>query len=253
MVRGLEKFKKHFANNKHQYVLIGGTASNLVMEELGANFRATKDLDIVLCIEAMDTEFAKAIWEFVKEGGYENRQKSTGKRLFYRFQKPVNPEFPEMLELFSRLPDAIGVSEDSHLTPIPIGEDVSSLSAILLDDEYYSFIHENKGVMGDLPIVPAECLIPLKAKAFLDLSLRKSAGERVQSSDIKKHKNDIFRLFTILDPTKQCRVPEGIKTDLRQAFDWLLDEIIDIKQFGIKTRTLGEVVSELRKFYGLDT
>jgi hypothetical protein len=36
-----------------QYVLIGGTAATLAMEEAGLEFRATKDLDIVLYIEAL--------------------------------------------------------------------------------------------------------------------------------------------------------------------------------------------------------
>jgi predicted nucleotidyltransferase len=48
MVHGLEKFKEYFENHKNQYVFIGGTACDILMNELGAPFRATKDLDIVL-------------------------------------------------------------------------------------------------------------------------------------------------------------------------------------------------------------
>lgn len=85
MVRGLDRFKEHFAVFADHYVLIGGTACTLVMEEAGLDFRATKDLDIVLCIEAksLDREFGKAFWEFIQKGGYQHRQKSTGKELFY--------------------------------------------------------------------------------------------------------------------------------------------------------------------------
>ena len=54
MVRGLDLFREHFAAFKDRYVLIGGTASFLALEEAGIEFRATKDLDIVLCIEAFD-------------------------------------------------------------------------------------------------------------------------------------------------------------------------------------------------------
>jgi hypothetical protein len=44
-----------------------------------------------------------------------------------------------MLELFSRLPDALDHAEGSELTPVPVDDEVSSLSAILMDDDYYAF------------------------------------------------------------------------------------------------------------------
>jgi len=50
MVNGLDRFQAHFAAYTDRYVLIGGTASSLAMEELGGSFRVTKDLDIVLCL-----------------------------------------------------------------------------------------------------------------------------------------------------------------------------------------------------------
>lgn len=52
MVRGLDIFQERFAAYVDQYVLIGGTAATLAMEEGGLEFRATKDLDIVLHVEA---------------------------------------------------------------------------------------------------------------------------------------------------------------------------------------------------------
>ena len=169
MVRGIEQFKKHFADFTDRYVLIGGTASTLAMDELGIVFMATKDLDIVLCIEALDTQFVEEFWRFVQLGGCENKQKSTGESLFYRFYSAKDSSFPEMLELISRVPDVLGIAEDSHLTPIPVGSEVSSLSAILMDDAYYSLIHDRRRVVSDLSIIGAECLIPLKARAYLDL------------------------------------------------------------------------------------
>ena len=50
MVRGLEQFRLHFAGDTEGYVLIGGVAASLLMEEAGLTFRATKDLDIVLVV-----------------------------------------------------------------------------------------------------------------------------------------------------------------------------------------------------------
>ena len=46
MVIGLDLFKKHSDN----YVLIGGSAADISLEEVGLEFRVTKDLDIVLCV-----------------------------------------------------------------------------------------------------------------------------------------------------------------------------------------------------------
>ena len=91
MVRGLDVFQGWFADYADQYVLIGGTAATLTMEEAGLAFRATKDLDIVLHVEALTAAFGQAFWKFVDAGGYEIRQASdTGKPIFYRFQKPAD-------------------------------------------------------------------------------------------------------------------------------------------------------------------
>jgi hypothetical protein len=47
MVKGLEKFKSYFNGFTDRYILIGGTAAALSMEEAAGTFRATKDFDIV--------------------------------------------------------------------------------------------------------------------------------------------------------------------------------------------------------------
>jgi hypothetical protein len=64
VVRGLGVFRKHFAAHAGQFVLIGGTAATLAMESAGLEFRATKDLDIVLHIEALGPDFGKTFWNF---------------------------------------------------------------------------------------------------------------------------------------------------------------------------------------------
>jgi hypothetical protein len=64
------------------------------MSEVGLPFRATRDLDIVLCIEALDAEFARGFWSFVKAGHYQLHQTATGSTRFYRFQKPADPAYP---------------------------------------------------------------------------------------------------------------------------------------------------------------
>lgn len=57
MVKGLNTFQKYFAEYENQYVLIGGAACDIVFESNDASFRATRDLDMVLIIEALTPEF----------------------------------------------------------------------------------------------------------------------------------------------------------------------------------------------------
>jgi hypothetical protein len=60
MVKGLDVFRIWFADYPDQYILIGGTAATLAMEEAGLEFRATKDLDVVLHVEASTQRFTSA-------------------------------------------------------------------------------------------------------------------------------------------------------------------------------------------------
>lgn len=253
MVKGLEYFKKHFASYTDHYVLIGGTACSIIMRDFGLDFRATKDLDIVLYIEALTPEFVTAFWEFIKEGGYQNRQQSTGKEIFYRFYSPNVKDFPAMLELFSRLPDSVKLSNGNHLTPIPINEAVTSLSAILLDDSYYQFIHSGKQKIEDLSILGASHLIPLKARAWLDLNDRKNMGAEIDEKDIRKHKNDVMRLYQLLTSVERVLLPQQIKQDMLQFLDRMgNDNTIDLKNLGLKHITMEELLDNLRRVYGID-
>lgn len=252
MIKGLDIFRDHFADFSGHYVLIGGAASDLVMDAAGVAFRATKDLDIVLCIEVLDKEFAEAFWSFIKAGGYQVKERSAERKVFYRFKKPADDSFPFMLELFSRNPDDLVLGEDSHLTPIPIAEDVSSLSAILLDEVYYQFLHQHKIEIDGIPVVTQECLIPLKVRAWLDLSARKEAGEKVDSKEIKKHKNDVFRLFQIISPRQRVDIPEAVASDMLRFIDAISEEPdLSLKEFGLAGLGVLEVMEVLRGVYGL--
>ncbi len=242
MVRGLYAFQKHFAHFKDHYVLIGGTACMLAMEEAGLDFRATKDLDIVLCIEALDVQFIEAFWDFIKKGNYQFRQKSTGEKRFYRFHSPENPSYPYMLELFSRKPDAIALYQDSHLTPIPVEDEISSLSAILLDEHYYRFIHKGKREIEGLSTLGPEHLIPLKAIAWTNLS-------KELSTDARKHKNDIIRLYQLLVISSRIHLPDPIKQDMLTFLEELKKDPLDPKTLGLKNINIADVIENLSQIY----
>lgn len=254
MVKGIDRFKTHFEGLNDRYVLIGGAACFLALDEAGLEFRATKDLDIVLCLEVLDAEFSQAFWDFIAQGRYKNTQKSTGKKLFYRFFEPEDETFPYMLELFSRTPDALALSDGAHLTPIPVDEEQSSLSAILLDNDYYDFIHSSIIDQDGIPTVPPEIIIPLKAKAWLDLTKRRDAGEKVNRHDIRKHRNDVFRLFQVVEPDERVVLPDIVIKDMQLFLAAVqADPPQTLKPFGLGSTRFDEIVNMLQNIYALPT
>lgn len=249
MVRGLDRFREHFAGFSDRYVLIGGTAATVTMEEAGLEFRGTKDLDILLVVEALDAAFGDRMWQFVKQGGYEIRQANNGHPRFYRFEKPTDVAYPHMLELFSRRLDDLVLGDDAQLTPLPMDGTVSSLSAILLDDDYYAFVMEGRRQTDELAWIEADRLIPLKASAWLDLSAREAAGEQVDGRDIRKHLNDVFRLAQLLSGDLRIVLPGKVSQQFEEFLARAGQEKIDLKQLKVVGTTQAEVIARLRDIY----
>ena len=69
MVKGLDLFRSWFKDYAGQYILIGGTAASLAMEEAGLEFRATKDLDVVLNVEALTARVRRDSLEIHRSRG----------------------------------------------------------------------------------------------------------------------------------------------------------------------------------------
>ena len=214
MVKGLDLFSEHFKGHLDSFLLIGGVACEQWLALRGRPFRITRDMDVVLVVEALSPAFIKHFWSFIQNGHYRRRQKSEMRKEHYRFSRPETPDFPAMIELFSRRLDTIALDAGQHLTPIPMDVDLSSLSAILMEDAYYNLALETRITVGNLPIVKAEGLIPLKARAWRDLHGRLQRHEPVDKNDVLKHRNDIFRLTLALtnEPFRLC---DSIRADLQ--------------------------------------
>ena len=176
-------------------------------------------------MEALTPDFGRKFWDFIKAGGYEHRAKSSGTPQFYRFDRPTQPEFPYMLELFSRKGDIFENESVGPCVPIPLGDEVSSLSAILLNEDYYTLLLQGRTEIDGVSILSPQYLIPFKAKAWLDLSTRKQQGEQVDEKDIRKHKNDVARLTTLLTGEERCPLPPAIQREM-QAFLAHLEELL---------------------------
>ncbi len=254
MVRGLDVFRKSFAAYTDQYVLIGGTAATLTMEDAGLAFRATKDLDVVLHVEALTPAFGEAFWRFIDAGGYEIRQASEAtKPNFYRFIKPADERYPVMIELFARAPDGLKPAEGSKLTPIPLDEAVASLSAILLDETYYAFIMGGRREADGLPWVGEDRLIPLKAVAWLELSARKERGEPVDAKDVRKHLNDVLRLSQLLAANTRIELDARIAGDLTKFLAAVAaDPSINPGALQLGRVTVAELVARIARAYGIE-
>lgn len=255
MVRGLNIFKEYFAEYPDNYVIIGGTACDLIIDEAGFTPRATKDIDIILVVEALSPEFVKQFWRFVVDGNYERKEKSEEERKYYRFIKPENKEFPFQLELFSRNPDLLDLDEGTHLTPIPTEDDLSSLSAILLDDDFYHYLRENSVIENGIHRTSNEALICLKAKAYLEIAERIANGSKEDSKQLRKHKGDIFRLAVMLTENDVFELPKSIKEQMQTFANTIASDLPDktiFKTMGMGSISVKKVFSQINKSFQLD-
>ena len=248
MVRGLDTFKKYFEAFPENYVIIGGTACDVIIEDAGFIPRATKDIDIILIVEALTTDFVKQFWQFIQDGKYERKEKSEDGRQYYRFMKPEDTTFPFQVELFSRTPDTIDLEENAHLTPIPVDDDLSSLSAILLDDDYYQFMIEHSVEEDGLHLANTEALICLKAKAFLEITERIANGSPEDKKQLKKHKADVFRLAVMMKEDALHELPGAIKDQLQSFMNIVAEELPDkaiYKAMGLGTVEVENIYERL--------
>ena len=126
---------------------------------------------------------------------------------------PKTSGYPSMLEFFACEPIDFPLAEKTTIVPIPVGEDISSLSGILLDENYYSFIKSYRRTIDGVCILSAEALLLLKARAWKDFMDRKSRGEFVKDKDLRKHRTDIIRLLATIPGNVTVKVNQTLLDD----------------------------------------
>ncbi len=257
-VKGLDTFIGYFAEHRDAFVLIGGAACDLWFTEQNVPFRATKDLDVVLILENVNPAFVSQFWSFIRDGGYEEKVRHEGAPpALYRFAKPSRDDFPVMVELFCREIPQLDLGPDQHIIPVRL-KDAQSLSAILLHESYYRFLldhcRESRGILA----ANGAALIPLKARAWLDLTARQGSGEEIKEDDIKKHRNDVFRLAATLPADPGSILPEELASDVTAFLNRHPADHPDWKAIRQSIRpTVGGVISPknlisaIRTFYQL--
>lgn len=253
MINGFNSFRERFRGYEDCYTIIGGTACDILMSEVGLDFRATKDIDMILLIEERFGEFAAAFWEYIKEGGYKYGWKSSELPHFYRFTESRITGYPVMIELFSRRPNFQIKHPEIVLTPLPVSDEVSSLSAIMLDDNYYQLMLAGRRTVDGVSVLGAEYLILFKIKAWLDLRQKKAAGVHVNDRDLRKHKDDVFRLFPLVKPDARIKISPTVETDLKQFIQIMTSEQIDLANLGLQNVSLKEILDTFEKIFAVSS
>lgn len=257
-MQGLDKFREYMSGFRSHYVVIGGVATVLTLEDRGLPARATKDVDMIIICQPESKFYMKRFWEFVKAGGYKlwkpDDEEDTHP-CFYRFIKPDNREFPIQVELFSKVPEYVEVPEDVHIVHIPMEGYTSSFSAIIMDEAYYDFAVTHSEIVGDIRILKPEALIVLKAVAFLENQRLKEKGDPVDQKDIDKHKKDVYRLAYVFNGSERFEVNDTIKERLRSFVSEVEKNPIDGKNMmrgqGIPAMSMMDFSGLLRDIFRL--
>ena len=126
------------------------------------------------------------------------------------------------------------------------------MSAILLNDAYYDLLKDGQVILDGIPVLKEVCLISFKAKAWLDLTERKENGESVDSRNIKKHKNDVFRLSQLIIAESRQALDEEVEADMKRFLNEMEKENIDLKALGIRGFSQESMINLFRNCYGIE-
>ncbi len=250
-VEGLQEFQQHMQEVAGSYALIGGTACDILLAEAGLPFRMTHDFDVVIVADDRLPQTAEAIWTLVRDGGYRCGWGEGKGSCFYRFTEPKRPGYPHMIELFAKCPDFLKGREGIDVAPIHVDENISSLSAILLDDAYYSLFLQGIRTVGGVSVLGTEYIVPFKAKAYLDLKARREAGENVDSRKVKKHKRDALRLAQLLGESEGVDLGGELKDDMLAFVKDCEVGDVNLKQIGVAGVTMAQLLETMKATYGL--
>jgi len=259
MVTGIEKFREAFKDFTDNYIIIGGTACDIILEDSDdVEPRATTDIDMILVVENITPDFGRRFWQFIEDGEYTTRQRKRGENMeptpeLFRFIKPKSG-FPVQIELLSIQPDILGEPTNFHLTPIPFGEELSSLSAILMDKHCYEFTLANSIMDDGIRIASPLALIVLKSRAYLNLIEEKKTNPNVRSRDIKKHRMDVFLLMSQFTRGDKILLPEPLTATLR-AFVTEVEDSLPCQSLqdslGVGEDSIREYISIMNEVFGL--
>ena len=125
------------------------------------------------------------------------------------------------------------------------------MSAIMLDNDYYQLMLDGRRTLDGISVLDTAYLILFKAKAWMDLTRRKQSGMHVNDRDLRKHKNDVFRLFSIVDPATRIILPERVGDEMRGFINAMMDLDADMEKLGMSGFSKNDIMNELYVIFGL--
>lgn len=254
-IRGVKHFSDFFKDFENDYVIIGGVAASIIFEDNDLSFRATKDVDMVI-LTNNSIALNKKIAEYIRIGCFEIKEASENEPRYYRFSKPENKEFPEIIEIFARNENKLELEQGQYIIPVN-SDEAEKLSAILLDDEYFNLIKDNAHKSEDgYSIITPLATICLKARAFREMNERRKAGEKIDSNDIRKHKNDIMKLTAVLEKGDTLKLGKQATADMKNIILEL--NTVDLPSYKRTMKdyppiTLNEIITKLENSFDFAT
>ncbi|MFA6145028.1 MAG: hypothetical protein WCW84_11955 [Sulfurimonas sp.] len=230
--RGLSHFQQYCKDLEEMYVVVGGFATVMLLDEgLGdGHGKATHDIDLVL-LTTSSIEMSQRIKQYVQEGKYEIQKGNKDQYHYYRFVKPEIEGFAKEIELFASNENDLKLDDSQRIIPIDPEEGLYSLSAIMLDPEYFEMIKNNVTMSVVAPCTNTQATIMLKMSAFFDLNAR-------NDNKWKKHRQDILKLSLLLTGEERLQMTGRMVEDF-ESFMTHLEKDVDQKM--IKTILNGMV------------
>lgn len=96
--------------------------------------------------------------------------------------------------------------------------------------------------MDGYSLIEIETVILFKIKAWLEMKERKEAGELVDTKNIRKHKNDIFRLLANVSHASRIETAEEIQNDINLFIKIIKEDQPDLVNLGIRGTSLDEML-----------
>lgn len=218
MITGFEKFEEAFAPHRESFILIGGTAVQMVLGQhetskgMANRARVTHDIDLLVVTDNLTDAFKAAFHKFI-EGGEYDCYFSEERPHYYRFLNPKNSTYPAKIELLSHtLLNIPGI----RYTPLAPERD-ESMSAIVLDEDLYQYGLDHCDLRYGIKCLKPEALIVFKIVAYLNLMEEyKKKGDARRRKDANKHRNDVFRILEHIMPSARADISEILMPRIRE-------------------------------------
>lgn len=127
---------------------------------------------------------------------------------------------------------------------------IRSLSAIVLDDDYYHLIQMNRVVIKEISVLSLEFIVILKIKAYLDLSELKKQGVDIKSSHIRKHRSDVLKIVREMMMIEvHSQLCDAVKSDVQCFIQMINDDIQSNVNLGIRPIVVKGILKKINLIF----